>query len=619
MGKMNIKVERELISTVLDKLKSGQLAIPRFQRDFIWAPKQITSFFDSIIKGYPIGSLIFWRPEKDRFKVQTNIEGIHVETGDEEFILYVLDGRQRLTSLISTLFDEGYNHEKFYVNLEDLQVTYWNKANRQLTLKYIALKDAFDPYKLVSYLSMLHQSESIQESAKSTYSENAKRLNKILLTYEIGYIVVRGGNIEDAVEIFSRLNSKSTNISPDYMVQALAYEPNEDFLFADSISSIRDDLATYNFNDIKRDLILKCVYNHTDKFFIDAQAEDLLDLKGELQSIMADVANEVILAARFLSEECGVIDTRRLPYSYQFVMLASFFKHHPNYSELKADDVVNLKRWFFYTTYTSYFTNTSLGEVRKYLVKFENYSKGESGFPELYDENISLSDIPESFSLSSVRVCGFVLTQILQFAKEKKNLYFDLYTIPNTGKRNGGNTICCLSKDDRREVTNLFKDGIWDEKYQKFGLTRNMFEAYKNGMNHEFCVNRYQYLLNNELDVLKKLFGESLMVKRTKASDSELDKRIKRLLIWLLSETSWYIDHPYDVDRLEEVANLVAEMDIPYGYAEVIDFCEALKWPKETATQIADALNHARLSKYDTMGRIDKKYLYQVMNEEMTR
>ena len=149
MGKMNIKVERELISTVLDKLKSGQLAIPRFQRDFIWAPKQITSFFDSIIKGYPIGSLIFWRPEKDRFKVQTNIEGIHVETGDEEFILYVLDGRQRLTSLISTLFDEGYNHEKFYVNLEDLQVTYWNKANRQLTLKYIALKDAFDPYKLV--------------------------------------------------------------------------------------------------------------------------------------------------------------------------------------------------------------------------------------------------------------------------------------------------------------------------------------------------------------------------------------------------------------------------------------------------------------------------------------
>ena len=616
MGKMNIKVERELISTVLDKLKSGQLAIPRFQRDFIWAPKQITSFFDSIIKGYPIGSLIFWRPEKDRFKVQANIEGIQVETDDEEFTLYVLDGRQRLTSLISTLFDEGNNQEKFYVNLEDLQVTYWNKTNRQLSLKYITLKDAFDPYKLVNYLSKLHQSESIQESAKNTYSENAKRLNKILLTYEIGYIVVRGGNIEDAVEIFSRLNSKSTNISTDYMVQALAYEPDEDFLFADSISAIKEDLALYNLNDIKRDLVLKCVYNHTDKYFIDAQAEDLLYLKGELQSIMANVANEVKLAARFLSEECGVIDTRLLPYSYQFVMLASFFKHHPSYDELKVDDITNLKRWFFYTTYTSYFTNTSLGEVRKYLVKFENYSKGESGFPELYDEMISLSDMPESFSLSSVRVCGFVLTQILQFAKEKNNLYFDLYTVPNTGKRSGGNTICCMSKEDRKDVASLFKEGVWDDNYQKFGLTHQMFETYQKGLYHEFCTMRYQYLLDNEWDVLKNLFGERLMVKKATTIENKLDKRIERLLTWLLSETSWYIDHPYDIDRLEEVANFVAEMNIPYDYTEVIDFCESLKWPKETATQIADTLNHAQISRYETLGRINLELLHHVMNAE---
>ena len=69
MEKMYIQVERERITTLLDKVRSGAVAIPQFQRDYVWTPKQVVDFYDSILNGWPIGSLLLWVPDTDRFKI----------------------------------------------------------------------------------------------------------------------------------------------------------------------------------------------------------------------------------------------------------------------------------------------------------------------------------------------------------------------------------------------------------------------------------------------------------------------------------------------------------------------------------------------------------------------
>jgi uncharacterized protein with ParB-like and HNH nuclease domain len=109
------------IDTVIQDLNYSYL-IPAIQREFVWEREQILDLFDSVLRGYPIGSFLFWRVSgeyaESRIKykfVENYIEDpIHPDELDDvsyhnkryrdEFesppsrVNLVLDGQQRLTS-----------------------------------------------------------------------------------------------------------------------------------------------------------------------------------------------------------------------------------------------------------------------------------------------------------------------------------------------------------------------------------------------------------------------------------------------------------------------------------------------------------------------------------------
>src|SRR5262245_36693883 len=88
-----------------------QYFLPAIQREFVWKPEQIVQLFDSIMRGYPISSFLFWelKPEnREKWQVYQFLEnaqygGTHNElanTGGVTNLSLVLDGQQRLTSLL---------------------------------------------------------------------------------------------------------------------------------------------------------------------------------------------------------------------------------------------------------------------------------------------------------------------------------------------------------------------------------------------------------------------------------------------------------------------------------------------------------------------------------------
>lgn len=100
----------ETISTTVSRL-NNQYFLPAIQREFVWAPEQILSLFDSIMRGYPIGSFLFWelKPEnRDNWEAYRFIEdasdgGTHntlANTTGVQRLTLILDGQQRLTSLL---------------------------------------------------------------------------------------------------------------------------------------------------------------------------------------------------------------------------------------------------------------------------------------------------------------------------------------------------------------------------------------------------------------------------------------------------------------------------------------------------------------------------------------
>ena len=100
----------ESIAAAIKALNS-QYFLPAIQREFVWKPEQIISLFDSIMRGYPISSFLFWQlKEENRDKWETyrfiqdagKKDGTHNElanTNGVHQMMLVLDGQQRLASL----------------------------------------------------------------------------------------------------------------------------------------------------------------------------------------------------------------------------------------------------------------------------------------------------------------------------------------------------------------------------------------------------------------------------------------------------------------------------------------------------------------------------------------
>ncbi|MFN9618605.1 MAG: DUF262 domain-containing protein [Synechococcaceae cyanobacterium] len=51
------------ISTILDHIDSGHMALPEFQRGYVWNRDQVRGLLDSLYKRHPVGGLLVWATE----------------------------------------------------------------------------------------------------------------------------------------------------------------------------------------------------------------------------------------------------------------------------------------------------------------------------------------------------------------------------------------------------------------------------------------------------------------------------------------------------------------------------------------------------------------------------
>lgn len=56
--------ENKSIKYILERINTDYF-LPAIQRDYVWEEKQIINLFDSILKGYPIGTFLFWKVSQE--------------------------------------------------------------------------------------------------------------------------------------------------------------------------------------------------------------------------------------------------------------------------------------------------------------------------------------------------------------------------------------------------------------------------------------------------------------------------------------------------------------------------------------------------------------------------
>jgi hypothetical protein len=96
---LRIETVQRPLREVVRAFTTGKILLPQFQRDYVWKPKKIRNLLDSLLHEYPIGGFYLWRPTGGAFdpKPKRFDEGV-VNIGPE-FLGYLIDGQQRLTSL----------------------------------------------------------------------------------------------------------------------------------------------------------------------------------------------------------------------------------------------------------------------------------------------------------------------------------------------------------------------------------------------------------------------------------------------------------------------------------------------------------------------------------------
>jgi len=100
----------------------GIIKIPKFQREFVWDKQQTASLIDSVIKGYPIGTFILWKT-KDELRHYKNIGNANLpDTRKGDFVYYVLDGQQRITSLYAVRKGLIINKDGVEIDYKDIGI-----------------------------------------------------------------------------------------------------------------------------------------------------------------------------------------------------------------------------------------------------------------------------------------------------------------------------------------------------------------------------------------------------------------------------------------------------------------------------------------------------------------
>jgi len=133
------------LKSLLSEIHQGVMALPDFQRDFVWEPSATQELIVSIANNYPAGSLLRVRDSRRIFAAR-EFEGAPPLDGRKHTFL-VLDGQQRLTSLYQAFY--GVGEHRFYLDLNRLiegaefeeaifhvrASTRWAKARQEFSLQ----------------------------------------------------------------------------------------------------------------------------------------------------------------------------------------------------------------------------------------------------------------------------------------------------------------------------------------------------------------------------------------------------------------------------------------------------------------------------------------------------
>ena len=409
-NRVEVSPEVVFLGSLVDRVAAGKIRVPRFQRGFVWKQQDLHALLDSVLRGFPIGSVLVWDTGME-VATASRVGPIDVGQAPLGLVGYLLDGQQRLSTLVGTLRlpDRAESTVdqvdwRIYCDLETLDFV---RASGQERGPHLFPMNSL--LNTTAFFAACRQIETVvgDNRRSSRWLGRADRLANSFRDYQIPVIHIREAELDTAVTVFARLNRTGRKMAADEMVSALTYREGE-FHLADELDEIKRELALSGFGNLDRVLLLRSVLAALDR---DIYAKDWTDLlvKPEVRSKLPDgfkeAAKGIRAAVQFLAG-LGVVSDRLLPYGLQLVLLGEFFRLSP---EPDPATVGLLQRWFWVTSFTGWFGGVSTSQATRALREIQDLARGEANGFTVVDLDAPAQPFPERFDGRSARVRAFLL------------------------------------------------------------------------------------------------------------------------------------------------------------------------------------------------------------------
>jgi hypothetical protein len=322
--------------------REGRIRIPHFQRPLRWQRDDVIKLFDSIVRGYPVGSLLLWHRSAPKERLQ--LGALRINASRMSDALWVVDGQQRIISLANALHPDGQSDERFSISY-DLRKKIFVPTPRDVEAAVIPLPVIFDLREVLRWFT--NHPEAVE------YVEETNQITQAIRQFEIPAYEVSQEDPEVLEDIFDRMNNYGKRLTRAEIFSALfAGQENakDDTPKLDRIAqNINDDLS---FGLIDNDTVLQAVlarrapdvYREIRNEFGE-EGRAFIEFPDENRDTAYAQGEEAIRrAVRFLQTVVGVPHFTLLPYKYPLIVLTRLFAH---YRDIDERSLQLVRRWFW--------------------------------------------------------------------------------------------------------------------------------------------------------------------------------------------------------------------------------------------------------------------------------
>lgn len=382
---------KKLKEDLLNAIYIREMALPDFQRDFVWQPNQTKGLIVSLSNDFPAGSLLRLENGSELVFQPRAFDGAPALNGSKPKYL-ILDGQQRLTSLYQALYGTGDHIYYFDFNklkeTEDIEEAFFyerrDRAERRYgTLRLQALNrvlplsvifgglgfhgwlDEIDDVLDKESDDNLHLSKVEQKDIRELYEKYVQPIEH----YQFPVVTLNDPiSLEAVCTIFETLNNTGVRLSVFDLLSARFFAKSYDL--RKLWEKARSESTYLEFFDIDPYYILQVICS---KIRNSVKRSDVLKMEAQ------DVANHWDAAIYGMNEtlgvlyqECGVLTQQWLGYSTALVPMAAIFMTNQGLKgPAIADFRTRIKRWYWCATLGMAYESSPTSQTMKDINEFD--------------------------------------------------------------------------------------------------------------------------------------------------------------------------------------------------------------------------------------------------------